>query len=428
MRFRLFLLCWLACVAPSIADWPHWRGPKTNGVADAKDLPTNWSPDEHVRWRTPLPGPAGSTPVLASGKLFLTSPDGAELLLMAFDARTGEPLWRRTVTTGEAAFRGDEGNLASASPATDGKLVVAAMGDGVMACYTTDGDPVWRLSLSERLTPLDIQFGYASSPIVHNGKVLVQWLHGDGDAATEEARVAAFDLATGETLWSVKRLTGASRECEHSYASPILAGDGEDAVLVKHGADATVAYNPQTGAELWRQMGFNPPGSYHPTLRFVASPAWGVGAAGGGIVAIPTAKQSAVAVVKLGGKGDLTGGDHVAWRLDKGTPDVPSPVVDGGLVYLCGENGNLTCYDAATGERIYRERTVSDRYRASPLLADGKLYLTSRRGVVTVVRAGREFEQLAQNDLGEEISASPAPGEGVLYLRTFNALYAIESE
>jgi len=290
-----------------------------------------------------------------------------------------------------------------------------------MTCYTIDGEPVWRLSLSERLTPLDIQFGYASSPIVHDGKVLVQWLHGDGDPETEEARVAAFDLATGKTLWSVKRLTGASKECEHSYASPILAGEGDDAVLVTHGGDATVAYNLKNGSEVWRQMGFNPPGTYHATLRFVASPSWGEG-----LVVIPTAKQSAVAAVKLGGEGDLTGGDHEAWRLDKGTPDVPSPIVADGLVYLCGENGNLTCYDAATGERIYRERTVSDRYRASPVLADGKLYLTSRRGVVTVVRAGREFEQLAQNDLGEEISASPVPGDGVLYLRTFDALYAVE--
>lgn len=421
MRFHLSLLLFLAAVAPVLADWPHWRGPKTNGVAEAKNLPTTWSSDEHVRWRTPLPGPAGSTPVLAGKKLFLTSPDGGELLLMAVDSDNGEVLWRRTVTTGEAAFRGDEGNLASPSPATDGKLVVAAMGDGVLACYTTDGDPVWRLSLSERLTPLDIQFGYASSPIVHDGKVFVQWLHGDGDPKTEEARVAAFDLATGDTVWSVKRPTGASRECEHSYASPILAGEGDAAVLVTHGGDAAVAYAPQSGAELWRQMGFNPPGTYHATLRFVASPSWG-----DGLVVVPTAKQSAVAAVKLGGAGDLTGGDHEAWRLDKGTPDVPSPIVADGLVYLCGENGNLTCYDAATGERIYRERTVSDRYRASPLLADGKLYLTSRRGVVTVVRAGREFEQLAQNDLGEEISASPVPDDGVLYLRTFDALYAIE--
>ncbi len=419
---RSLSACLIATVSVAVAqaDWPHWRGPSTSGVAVASGLPVAWSPEENVIWRRPLPGPAGSTPVLAGERLFLTTPDGAELLLCAFDATSGEPLWRRTVSTGEAEFRGDEGNLASPSPATEGRRVVAVMGNGDMACYTVAGDPVWRLSLSERLTQLDIAFGYSSSPIVRDGRVYVQWVHGDGDPATHEARVACFDLETGDTLWSVGRETEARKECEHSYASPIVAGEGADAVLVTHGADAAVAYDLANGAELWRLAGLNSHASYHPTLRFVASPA-----AGEGLVVVPTAKKGLVVGVRLGGEGDLTGGDHVAWSLPQATPDVPSPIVAEGLVYLCSENGNLTCIDAATGEQIYRKRTVGDRHRASPLLADGKLYLTSRGGVVTVVRAGRDFEVLAKNDLGEAISSSPAPHNGRLYLRTFEALYAI---
>ncbi|MEQ8849709.1 PQQ-binding-like beta-propeller repeat protein [Botrimarina sp.] len=403
------------------AEWPHWRGPEMNGVAPADAAaPTTWSESENILWRQPLPGPAGSTPVVAGGRIFLTTPDGAELLLMALDAQSGEPLWRRTVTTGDAHFRGDEGNLASASPTTDGRHVVAVMGDGMMACYTVDGEPVWRLQLGDRLTPLDIQFGYASSPVLHGGKVLVQWQHGDGDPSTEEARVAAFDLSTGETLWDVPRDTDAMKECEHSYASPIVAGHGDDAVLVTHGADTTIAYDPHNGQELWRVGNVNPPGNYHPTLRFVASPA-----ANDGLVVAPTAKKGPVTAVTLGGRGDLAGGEHQAWRIDRGTPDVPSPLVADGLVYLLGEDGALTCLDAATGERLYDRRTENDRHRASPLLVGERLYLASRGGVVTVVRAGRRFEVLAKNDLGEAISASPVVVDGVLYLRTFDALYAI---
>lgn len=414
------LLFVLFTAVTAVGDWPHWRGPETNGVSTATDLPVEWAANEGVLWRQPLPGAAGSTPVLAGGRLFLTTPDEAELLLAAFDATTGQPLWQRTLTTGTSVFRGDEGNLASASPATDGKSVVAVMGDGTMACYQVTGEPVWKVSLSDRLTPLDIQFGYASSPIVRDGRVYLQWIHGDGDAETHEARVACFDLANGETVWVTGRRTGASKECEHSYASPVIAGEGETAVFVTHGADATVAYDLGTGEERWRVAGMNPTGSYHPTLRFVASPA-----VGDGLVVVPTAKKGAVIAVRLGGSGDLTGTDQQAWRLSRGTPDVPSPIVDEGLVYLCGENGNLTCLEAATGKQIYRQRTVGDRHRASPLLADGKLYLTSRGGVVTVVRAGREFEILAQNDMGEPISSSPIAADGVLYLRTFSALYAI---
>lgn len=399
------------------ADWPHWRGPSMNGVVDAVTLPTEWSTEEGVLWRRPLPGPAGSTPVIAGNRLFLTTPEGTELLLCAFDLQTGELLWRRTVTTGEGSFRGDEGNLASASPTTDGTHVVAAMGDGQLACYTVAGEPVWSFSLSERLTPLDIQFGYASTPILQDSRVYVQWVHGDGDVATAEARVACFDLLTGETLWAVPRETGAKKECEHAYTSPVIAGD----VLVTHGADAVVAYDLSTGDERWRLGGLNPPGQYHPTLRFVASPA-----AGEGLLVAPTAKKELVVAIRYdGAEGDLAGGEHEAWRLDQGTPDVPSPIVAEGLVYLCSESGNVSCHEAETGERIYRKRTVSDRYRASPLLADGKLYVTSRSGVVTVIRGGREFEILAQNDLGEAMSSSPVPHNGRLYLRTFDALWAI---
>lgn len=412
------LVCLVA--APAAGDWPHWRGPQNNGVSTASELPTEWSAEKGVLWRQALPGAAGSTPILAGGRLFLTTPRGSELLLAAFDAATGESLWERTVATGTSVFRGDEGNLASASPATDGEFVVAVMGEGTMACYRVDGEPVWKLSLSERLTPLDIQFGYASSPLVRDGRVYVQWVHGDGDVETHEARVASFDLATGKTVWTAGRETGASKECEHSYASPVFAGEGDATVLVTHGADATVAYDLTTGKERWRVAGMNSTGSYHPTLRFVASPA-----SADGLLVAPTAKKGVVVAVHLGGSGDLTDTDQQAWRLSRGTPDVPSPIIADGLVYLCGENGNLTCLEAATGDRVYRERTVGDRHRASPLLADEKLYLTSRKGIVTVVRAGREFEILAQNDLGEPISSSPLAADGVLYLRTFEALYAI---
>ena len=404
-------------------DWPHWRGPTMNGVAQTEGLATEWSLVRNILWRRTLPGPAGSTPVIAGNRLFLTSQDGAELELLAFDVKTGDPLWQRTVTTGDETFRGDEGNLASPSPSTDGKHVVAVMGDGVMACYSVTGDPIWKVDLSERLTQLEIQFGYSSSPIVHDGKVYLQWVHGEGDPKTEEARVACLDLSTGETIWETGRATQASQECEHSYASPILVSQeaGQEAsLLVTHGADYTIAQRLSDGAERWRLGGLNSLANYHPMLRFVATPV-----ADGNLVIIPTAKKSLVVAVSADGRGNLTKGDSERWRAEGVTPDVPSPILHEGLVYLCGENGNLTCLDAQTGELIYRKRTVADRHRASPLLADGKLYLTSRKGVVTVVRTGRDFEILAQNQLGESISSSPIAVDGVLYLRSFKALYAI---
>jgi outer membrane protein assembly factor BamB len=173
--------------------------------------------------------------------------------------------------------------------------------------------------------------------------------------------------------------------------------------------------------------GLNSPGNYHTTLRFVASPGVGKLEDGTPVVVVPTAKNGPVTAVRADGRGELAGTKDELWRLDTGTPDVPSPLVVGGLVYLCGEDGNLSVHDLATGERVYRKRTVADRHRASPLFAEGRVYVTSRRGVVTVIRAGREFEVLARNDFGEPMASSPAIAGGVIYLRTDEALYAIEA-
>ena len=404
-------------------EWPHWRGPGLNGISTESGLATEWDPEKNILWRRPLPGSAGATPIISGGRVFLTAAAEGELLLCVYEATTGKPLWQRTVSTGDETFRGDEGNLASPSPVTDGERVVSVMGDGTVACYRVTGEPVWRLDLNERLGPLSIQFGYASTPVLHDGRLYVQWIHGEGEAETHEARVACFDIKTGETLWNSPRLTGAHEECEHSYASPVLAGEGDETVLVTHGADYAIAYDLENGEEVWRVGGLNLEANYHPQLRFVASPV-----ANEGLVVVPTAKKGAVVAVSTGGQGDLTGGSHQRWHLEKGTPDVPSPIIHEGLVYLCGENGNLTCLEADTGEQVYRKRTIADRHRASPVLADGKIYLASRRGVVSVIRAGREFDLLAKNDLEEPISSSLAISDGVIYLRTFEALYAIAPE
>ena len=177
------------------------------------------------------------------------------------------------------------------------------------------------------------------------------------------------------------------------------------------------------GGEIWRCGGLNLKDRYNPSLRFVASPV-----AVPGLIVVPSAKNGPVLGLKPNAKGDITSTDegHL-WRLDDNTPDVPSPLIHDGLVYLCRENGVLICIDAQTGEEIYQQRTHNNRHRASPVYADGKVYLTSRDGLVTVVKAGRKFEILAQNNINETIASSPAISNGTIYLRSYQALYAIRS-
>jgi outer membrane protein assembly factor BamB len=407
--------------ASAVADnWPQWRGARHDGVSTEAPAAAAWDLDADVQWSLPLPGPAGSTPVLWEDRLFLTSAAGEELLLLCISTR-GEELWRRSLSDGNETVRSDEGNYASPSPATDGQHVWTFVGTGALACHTTEGQPVWQFNVQDRYGALQIQFGMASTPLLHEGRLYLQLIHGDGNPQTREALVVCLDAASGEEIWQAARPSDGRDECEHSYASPTLFLDGPAPLLLTHGADYLVAHRLTDGSEVWRLGGMNPPGNYNPTLRFVASPV-----AAEGMIVVPSAKGGPVFGLTGAGQGDVTRNEQaVKWRMPRNTPDVPSPLIHDGLVYLCRENGALICVDAETGEELYQERLIDDRHRASPLWVDGKIYVASRRGVVSVVKAGREFELLARNAIGEEISASPIFADGVFYVRTFESLKAI---
>lgn len=419
---------WSAAASSAWAEnWPSWRGPTQNGVCTETDLPAEWALGRNVAWRLKLPGPAGATPVIWGERIFLTSVDEAELVLLCIGT-DGRQQWRQVVSRGNRDVRGDEGNSASPSPVTDGKHVWAMMANGALACYTVQGREVWKLDIDKSYGPLKIAFGMTSTPVLFGGRLYLQLIHGEGSAVTSEALVVALDAATGAPVWKSPRVTGAHSENEHSYASPMLYNFGDLRFLITHGADYTIAYNLEDGTERWRLGGLNPHDNpardYHPTLRFVASPA-----AAEGIIVAPTAKNGPVFAIRPDGHGDITGQESLHWWIrPDNTPDVPSPLIHAGLVYLCRENGDLLCLEAETGKEVYLERTHRIRHRASPVYADGKIYLVGRDGKVSVVKAGRTFELLAQNELGEDMSASLAISNGTIYLRTFESLWAVRGK
>jgi outer membrane protein assembly factor BamB len=259
-----------------------------------------------------------------------------------------------------------------------------------------------------------------ATPVLSGERLYVQLIHGEGKPKTREAIVVCLDKLTGTQVWKRDRPSDAVGECEHSYASPMMYDDGTRKFLLSHGADFIVAHDLVDGHELWRCGNLNVKTKYDASLRFVASPATAPG-----IIVVPTAKGAPVVALKPDGKGDITNNRSAhRWTYAR-TPDVPSPLIHDGIVYLCMENGQVHCLDGNTGEQLYLKRVHSDRYRASPVYADGKLYLAARGGIVTVIKAGKTFELLAENDLGEAMSASPVIANGTLYLRSFEALWAI---
>jgi len=409
------LLIACATASASAENWPQWRGPLNDGISTEKNLPTKWSATEGVLWKLPMPGMSGATPAIWNDRIFITSADGDDLVLICAST-AGKELWKTKISKGDSKSRSDEGNAASPSPSTDGKHVWACFGTGDLACVDFDGKIVWSVNLPQRYGKFRYGFGMHMTPVLHGDHLYIQLIH------SIPAHVICLEKATGKEVWKVERKSDGRAECEHSYSSPVIWQKGSEAYLVTHGNDYTVGHKLADGSELWRVGDLNPKKNYNATLRFVASPV-----ATSELIIVPSAKNGPVVALKPGAAGMVvTGSEHEQWRRGNNTPDVPSPLVHDGLVYLCRENGVLMCLDAATGAEQYPpQRTRDHRHRASPVYADGKIYLTSRDGIVSVVKAGRTFELLSQNKMDDSISASPAISGGRIYLRGFANLYAI---
>ena len=403
------LLTATCCLAE---NWPQWRGPRYDAVSRESGLPTQWSDTQHVLWKAPLPGIGSATPAVWGDRIFLTSEAGNDLLLLCLGT-DGKEQWRCKL--GEGKGRGGENNSASSSPCTDGRLVFALVGSGDFAALDFSGQEVWRFNLQERYGKFSYDFGMHTTPVLYEGRLYLQLIHPRLQA------VVALDAATGKEVWKVDRPSDGRDECRHAYATPCLWVRGGDARLITHGNDYAIAHSLADGKEVWRLGDLNPKDRYDASLRFVASPV-----AVANLIVIPTAKNGVVVGLSPDASGVLSAGRKgEVWRVARGTPDVPSPVVFEGRVFLCRETGVLTCLDAKTGKEYYSESFHPQTYRASPVIADGKLILTAKDGTFTVVKPGETLVILAKNKLSDHFAASPAISNGRLYLRGFANLYAI---
>jgi outer membrane protein assembly factor BamB len=425
----------LLAVWPSVGradNWPQWRGPQGNGISNATSIPTVWSSQENVAWRTPMPGQGGATPAVWGEYMFVTSAEGDDLVLLCLNPSTGELRWKKTVTSGNQDARAGEGNSASPSPSTDGEHVWVFFSTGVLACYDFQGTEKWKFDVGERFGKLDIQFGMASTPLLVGEHLYLQLIHGvmkKGDDR-RTGQVIKLDKLSGKTEWVHDRITQAGFECKHSYASPMLYDDGQRKFVIVHGADCTTGHSLETGEELWRLAGLNGPSDintkHDETFRFVASPA-----VCPGWIIVPTAKAGPLVALQVNDqlKGDVSSNPAVLkWHLSE-TPDVSIPLIVGDLVYVLHKDGKLQCVELETGKELYHNRTHTVQHRSSPLYADGHIYFCGKDGVCTVVKAGRQFEIVAENEMGgESITASPIIADGTLYLRTYAAVYAIRNQ
>jgi outer membrane protein assembly factor BamB len=383
-------------------DWPQFRGPGGEGHSAERNLPVEWSEGSNIAWRVPVPGRGWSSPVVAGGRVWLTTAtwtdDGASLRALAFDAANGRAAVDVEVfAIPNAELKNEKNSLASPTLIIEGDRVYAHFGADGTAALSTDGKILWKTTL-----PYDSMHGNGASPTLYRDLLIINC---DG---ADQAYVVALDKNTGKPRWKTSR----RRPYDQSYSTPLVIRVGDRDQLISVGAFRATAYNPATGAEIWRV-------SYGDGFSNVPRPVYSHG-----LVFIPTGFQEATMLaVRPTGSGDVTK-THIAYSIDRGAPFTPSPVIVGDELYMVSDIGVATCLDVATG-KIHWQRRIGGNYSASPVFADGRIYFLSEEGVATVIAPGKEFRSLARNELEGMTFASIAVSQGALFIRSDAYLYRI---
>jgi outer membrane protein assembly factor BamB len=394
------LLFALAAAVPA-EDWPEFRGPTAQGHSTERGLPLEWSESRNVMWKTRVPGLGWSSPVVAGGRVWITSAikeRGGSLRALAFDVETGRELVNAEVfRTRNADPLNAKNSLASPTPIVEGDRVYVHFGADGTAALTTSGETVWKTRLA-----YESQHGSGGSPVVY-GDLLI--FSADG---SDRAFVIALEKQTGKTRWKTSR----RQPSDQAYTTPLVIRVGDRDEVVSVGAFRAAAYEPESGKEIWRV-------GYGDGFSNVPRPVYGHG-----LVYIATGfQQPTLIAVRPDGTGDVTR-THVAWTLRRAAPLTPSPLLVGDELYIVNDGGIVSCLDATTGETRWQHR-LDGSFSASPVFADGRIYFLNEEGVATVILPGKEFRTLATNHVDGETLASMAVSAGSIFIRTNSHLYRI---
>jgi outer membrane protein assembly factor BamB len=448
--------------AANAADWPQFRGPGGLGISSDKNLPVEFGPQKNVVWKTELP-PGHSSPILVGTRIFVTAVEDNKLFTIALDRSTGKILWKREAPRPRQESMQSTNGPASGSPVSDGRNVYVFFGDFGILCYGVDGEDRWRLPLG----PFNNANGHGASPVVIDDMLI---LICDQDT---DSYVLALDKATGQVRYRIER-----PDVTRGYSIPtVYRPKRGPAELIIPGSYLVVAYDLSNGEKLWwvRGMAWQQKSAAIVDGDIVFVCGWESGGDSTTPAETPTweealsrydtdhdgqltpaevtrefrnfgeydldrnhllnerewnfyrsrkASQNAFVAIHAGGRGDVTE-KRVLWRYRKSLPNVPSPLLYQGVLYLVRDGGVMTSLDPRNGEplKVDRLRGALDRYWSSPVAADGKVYVLSESGKLTVLRADGDWQILAQNDLEDTCFSTPAIGDSRLYVRTRTALY-----
>ena len=412
MRISLVVLSVLVAGARlAVAeDWPQFRGPTGQGHSSETGVPLEWDESRNIVWKAPVAGVGWSSPVVASGRVWITTaidtgnprsgPVRSSLRVLAFDAATGgEVVNVEVFRLNYAGYINPKNSRASPTPILEGDRVYVHFGAEGTAALTTDGKILWKKQF-----PYESQHGAGGSPTLYGDLLIFSCDGNDIDAF-----VVALDKNTGQTKWRTSR----RKPSDQAYSTPLVIRVGDRDQLVSIGAYRAAAYEPLTGREIWRV-------GYPDGFSNVPRPVYGHG-----LVYIATGfNEPTLIAVRPDGTGDITK-THVAWTVERGAPLTPTPILVGDELYVVSDIGILSCLDARTGAIVWQAR-VPGNYSASPVFADGRIYIQSEEGITTVIAPGRQFQRLATNRLDGGMLASMAISNGAVFIRTDTSLYRIQ--
>lgn len=409
----LLLTCTVVC-----ADFTQFRGPNGNGHISSTRIPLHWSETQNITWKTPIPHRGWSTPVVADGKVWLTTAtdDGHDFFAICIDVHSGKILLNKKL------FHADNpeplGNnincYASPSPTIEPGRVYISFGSYGTACLDTN---TYKVIWQRTDLPCRHYRGPGSSLIIYKNLLILTM---DG---VDVQYLTALDKTTGKTVWKTDRTTQYNDlddnglpfmegDLRKAYSTPLIIDVKGQTQMISCGAKSTYAYNPENGKEIWKVT--------YEGYSNAAMPVYG-----NSMVYILTGfGRSELYAIRTDGLGDITD-THIAWKTKRSVPRTPSPLLIDELLFIITDNGILTCLNALTGEEHWQQR-LKGNFASSPIYANNHIYCTNQTGRTTIFKPAKEYKEIATNELDTGTMASPAISENALYLRTKTHLYKIE--
>ena len=375
-------------------DWPVWRGPNRNGIADDNQkFVTEWSDDKNVLWKAKVPGRGHASPIIVGDKIFLATAydDEKRQTVVCFSRKDGKKIWETEINKGNFAEKIFLPNNTHASPtiSSDNKSVFVVFNNNEsaqLAALDLKGKILWKKKAGV-FKPKYYKFGYGASPLVHDGMVIVS------SECEEDGTLKAFSTNDGKEIWSVERSRATS------YSSPVIAKFGDQELILMSGGKEVCAYQPKDGKKVWSTA----------TNWSVScgTPVWdaeqGIVFVSGGY---PT--QQTLAVSAKDGK--------VLWT-NRVKCYEQSLLAHDGYLYAMDDRGIVFCWRGKDGKEMWKQR-LKGPVSSSPILAGGNVYIANQRGTHYVFKANPEkYERVAENQLGESHFATPAFCNSRIYAR-----------